>query len=432
MTFVLGMMIWRQWPEAAFWVIGMFVGIDFIFIGWSWIMLGMAMKSLPAAQEPIGNEPRKTRKTRNGKSLLFFRVFRVSCGRSSLRQFMTRLALLVGLAAAAFAATFGVVKLIDHHDAPGGMVWIPGGEFTMGSDAADALAREQPGPSRSLGRVLDRCDRRDQRPVPQFVQATGYMTTAEKAPDRRRHHEDMRRRARQAAEEEDLVPGSMVFTPPDHPVASATIVSQWWKWTPGANWRHPEGPGSSIEGKDDHPVVHVCWFDADAYAKWAGKRLPTEAEWEFAARGGLDGKKYVWGDEPFSERPSAVQQLPGPFPRQKHGQGRLRSHFARQSISPQRLRPLRHVRQRLAVVQRLVSAGRLSPDGRSESRGRNPKGPDHSFNPMQRPPERVHRGGSFLCCVAYCFNYRPSARMGCTPDTGMSHVGFRCVRDGGR
>ena len=147
-----------------------------------------------------------------------------------------------------------------------------------------------------------------------FVEATGYVTTAEKAP---RLEEVMAQLppGSPPPPKENLVPGSLVFTPPAGRV-NLDDVSQWWAWTPGANWQHPEGPGSSIEGKDDHPVVHVSWDDAVAYARWASKRLPTEAEWEFAARGGLDGQPYVWGNERPSDTQIHANIWQGEFPRQ--------------------------------------------------------------------------------------------------------------------
>jgi formylglycine-generating enzyme required for sulfatase activity len=200
----------------------------------------------------------------------------------------------------------------------------------------------------------------------------------------------------------------------------------WWRWTPGPSCRHALGPGSSLDGLDDHPVVHVSWFDAAAYAQWAGKRLPTEAEWEFGARGGLEGKKYVWGDEPYDEDRPQSNNFQGLFPDHntaKDGYG---------CTSPVKAFALNgYGLYDMAGNVWQWTADWYLPDTYALRAGRgvavNPAGPGHSFDPRERPPERAQRGGSFLCCVGYCFNYRPSAGMGCTPDTGMSHVGFGCV-----
>jgi formylglycine-generating enzyme len=336
---------------------------------------------------------------------------------------MTRFVLLIGLAAGAFAATYGAVKLIDHRSVPAGMVWIPGGEFTMGNDRA--LPTERPAHRvRVDGFWMDETDVTNAQ-FRKFVEATGYVTTAEKVPT----EEEIMKFALPGAtaHKQDLVAGSVVFTPPDHPV-DLRNVSGWWKWTPGANWRRPEGPSSSIEGKDDHPVVHVSWFDAEAYAKWAGKRLPTEAEWEFAARGGLEGKKYVWGDEPFSEEHPQCNNFQGHFP----DTNTVKDGYER--TSPVKAFPPNGygLYDMAGNVWQWCSDWYL-PNSYALTADQkllvNPKGPEHSFDPRQRPVERTHRGGSFLCCVGYCFNYRPSARLGCTPDTGMSHMGFRCVTD---
>jgi formylglycine-generating enzyme required for sulfatase activity len=342
------------------------------------------------------------------------------------RLWATRLLLLAGLALAGFAGAYALVKVAQKVGSPPGMVWIQGGEFTMGSDSPDALMPERPAHRvRVDGFWMDETDVTNAQ-FRAFVEATGYVTTAEKSPT---VEEIMlyAPRGRPPPAKEDLVPGSVVFTPPDHPLDDLRDVGQWQKWTPGANWRHPEGPGSSIEGKDDHPVVHVSWFDAEAYTKWAGKRLPTEAEWEFAARGGLEGKKYVWGDEPFSEEHPQCNNFQGHFPDKNTAKdGYLRT-------SPVKAFPPNGygLYDMSGNVWQWCSDWYL-PEAYTLTAGQkvlvNPTGPEHSFDPRLRPPERVHRGGSFLCCVGYCFNYRPSARMGCTPDSGMSHIGFRCVK----
>jgi formylglycine-generating enzyme required for sulfatase activity len=338
---------------------------------------------------------------------------------------MSKPLLLSALAVGAFAATFGAVKLL-HREPPGPiMVWIPGGEFLMGSDSPLANRAEQPAHSvRVDGFWMDETDVTNAQ-FAEFVKATGYVTTAERTPTL----EEIMKYALPGApppKKEDLVPGSVVFTPPDHPV-SLDDVSQWQKWTPGANWRHPEGPGSNIDDRQDHPVVHVSYDDAVAYAKWAGKRLPTEAEWEFAARGGLEAKTYIWGDEKFSENKPQCNIWQGEFPWKNTAKdGYVRT-------SPVKAFPPNGygLYDMAGNVWQWCSDWFL-PDVYARRAGQgvlvNPTGPAHSFDPRVRPPERVHRGGSFLCCDGYCFNYRPSARMGCTPDTGLSHVGFRCVQ----
>jgi formylglycine-generating enzyme required for sulfatase activity len=258
-----------------------------------------------------------------------------------------------------------------------------------------------------------------------FVEETGYVTTAERPPNVDEILAQLPPGTPRPPKE-NLVPGSLVFTPTKGAV-DLKDFSQWWKWTPGANWRHPEGPGSDLAGRDDHPVVQVSWDDAVAYAKWVGKRLPTEAEWEFAARGGLDNKPYVWGDDPPTDTSIRANIWQGDFPYKNTSlDGYVRT-------SPVRAFPANGygLYDMSGNVWQWCSDW-YQIDLYRERAGKgviaNPRGPEKSFDPRQPySPLRVQKGGSFLCCDSYCTRYRPSARHGCTPDTGMSHIGFRCV-----
>jgi formylglycine-generating enzyme len=179
--------------------------------------------------------------------------------------------------------------------APVGMVWIQGGEFTMGTDEEEAYQPEKPAHRVKVdGFYMDETEVTNEM-FAKFVEATGYVTVAEKKPD----WEAMKKTLPPGTPEPSpdvMVAASLVFQPPSHQVP-LNDITQWWVWVPGANWRHPEGPGSDLKGRENHPVVHVCWDDAMAYCQWAGKRLPTEAEWEYACRGGLEKKRYAWGDD---------------------------------------------------------------------------------------------------------------------------------------
>jgi formylglycine-generating enzyme required for sulfatase activity len=313
--------------------------------------------------------------------------------------------------------------------APSGMVWVPGGEFVMGTDSEMAWPDERP-----AHRVRVDGFWMDEHEVTNggfgaFVASTGYVTTAEKAPTA----EEILRQSPPGTpppRKELLVPGALVFTPPSSPVP-LDDYSQWWKWTPGANWRHPDGPGSSIEGKDKYPVVQVSWDDAVSYAKWAGKRLPTEAEWERAARGALDRKLYVWGDQAPSQTAKLANIWQGQFPnRNSAGDG-----FARlapvKSFAPNGY-GLYDVAGNVWEWCSDWYQADLYRSRAGQGVAVNPQGPERSSDPANPyEPRRVQRGGSFLCSDDYCTRYRPSARQGGAPDTGMSHVGFRCVRSAG-
>jgi formylglycine-generating enzyme required for sulfatase activity len=310
--------------------------------------------------------------------------------------------------------------------APPGMVWVPGGDFTMGTDSDQAWPDERPEHRvRVAGFWMDEHEVTNAE-FRAFVEATGHVTTAEKAPTL----EEIMKQVPPGTPPpppEVLVPGALVFTPTEGPVP-LNDVSQWWKWTPGADWRHPEGPESDIAGKDDHPVVHVSWDDATAYARWAGKRLPTEAEWEFAARGGLDRQPYVWGDQVPTDSDIFANIWQGGFPYQNTE----KDGFVR-TAPVKSFRPNGYGLYDMAGNVWEWCADWYQRDLYVQRSGSgiidNPRGPERSSDPTQPfTPLRSQRGGSFLCNDSYCSRYRPSARHGCSPDTGMSHVGFRCVR----
>jgi formylglycine-generating enzyme required for sulfatase activity len=345
------------------------------------------------------------------------------------RRRIRRLLLIVALGAVAFMAAFGLSTYAQHRTAPSGMVWVPGGEFTMGSAGEIGQPDERPAHRVRVGGFwMDETDVTNAQ-FAAFVEATGYVTTAEKPLD----PDEVLRQSPPGTPTpppENLAPGALVFRPPPGPVPTngRDAHRQWWHWTPGANWRHPEGPGSSIADRMDHPVVQVSWDDAVAYAKWAGKRLPTEAEWEFAARGGLDRKTYVWGDEPFSEANPQCNCWQGEFPwKNTAADGYDRT-------SPVKAFPPNgyglydmagNVWQWCADWYDRGLYARRTGGGVVV----NPTGPDQSHDPTQPyMPLRCQKGGSFLCHPSYCWRFRPAARHGCTPDTGMSHVGFRCVQ----
>jgi formylglycine-generating enzyme required for sulfatase activity len=241
-----------------------------------------------------------------------------------------------------------------------------------------------------------------------FVKATGHRTTAESAPNA----EDF-----PDADPEQLVPGSLVFRPTSGPVR-LDDYTQWWAWTPGADWRHPEGPDSSVNGRERHPVTHISFFDAQAYAAWAGKRLPTEAEWEFAARGGLDGARFAWGDDELVGHRRQANTWQGEFP----WQNLLDDGFF--GTSPIGSYPPNGY----GLLDITGNTWEWTVEEWTDSHTSTCCAPANSATPSDGPsPRRVVKGGSHLCAPNYCLRYRPAARQGQTEDTSTAHLGFRCV-----
>ncbi|MCO5063461.1 MAG: formylglycine-generating enzyme family protein [Rhizobiaceae bacterium] len=312
-------------------------------------------------------------------------------------------------------------KLRDpHHQAAArraGMVSIPGGTFLMGSDKY----YPEEAPVRKVGVagfLMDACTVTN-REFEQFVKETGYVTLAERPANPADYPGFL---------PEMLAPASTLFRKPAAPVDMGNPYS-WWDYVKGANWRHPQGPGSSIRRIPDHPVVHVAWEDAEAYAQWVGKSLPTEAEWEFAARGGLEGSDYVWGDELTPDGKHMANTWQGEFPY------RNTVDDGYEFTSPVGAFPANGYglydmagnvwqwtsdwyEERARAVSPCCSA--TNPRGGSREASVDPRDPSGV-------PRKVTKGGSHLCAPNYCRRYRPAARMSQPIDTSTSHLGFRCV-----
>lgn len=306
-----------------------------------------------------------------------------------------------------------------NREAPNGMIWIKDGEFWMGIDDPMFPDAQPVHKVHVDGFWMDKTTVTNAE-FAAFVKATGYVTVAERSADPAQYP---------GAPPEMLKAGAPVFTPLPGPVPLNNPLN-WWRWQPGANWRHPEGPGSDIRGAGNRPVVQIAYADALAYAKWVGKRLPTEAEWEFAARGGLDRKQFVWGDE----------QTPGA----KHMANTFQGHFPDHNTAadgfvgtaPVCSFPVNgyglcdmsgNVWQWTSDWYRPDYYRTLAAQG---GVARNPRGPSVSYDPSEPGvPKRVQKGGSFLCTDQYCMRFRPGARGKGDPTTGAPNVGFRLIRN---
>jgi formylglycine-generating enzyme required for sulfatase activity len=313
--------------------------------------------------------------------------------------------------------------------APEGMVWVHGGEFSMGAAPVADAHGDGPGCGDPLadavpvhrvyvdGFWMDRTEVTNEQ-FARFVRATGYVTVAERAPTAAEYP---------TAPRENLVAGSVVFDPPRHPVPLDNHF-RWWSYVRRASWRHPFGPGSDLRDRERFPAVQIAFDDARAFAKWAGKRLPTEAEFEFAARGGLTGKAYAWGDELRPEGRWMANTFQGNFPNEDTGEDGWKGIAPVESYPPNAygLHDIAgNVWEWVSDWYRTDYYATLAAGGLA----RNPRGPDDSVDPSEPGvAKRVQRGGSFLCSSQYCTRYLVGSRGKGEASSGANHLGFRCVK----
>lgn len=307
-----------------------------------------------------------------------------------------------------------------------GMVFIPGGTFEMGADNEQAAPDEYPKHTVTVGAFYMDITEVTNAQFQKFVDATRYITTAERKPDWEELKKSVPPGTPKPADSL-LVAASLVFKPATGPV-DLNNYSQWWSWVAGADWKHPEGAGSNIKGKGNFPVVQVSWDDAMAYCKWAGKRLPTEAEWEFAARGGLKNNIYPWGNEHVNTGAPKANSWEGKFP-----------YLNEQRDGFVKYAPVKTYNcNRYGLFDMAGNVWEWCSDWYNHDYYQsvanntiaNPQGPQKSYDPQDPyTSKRVLRGGSFLCNDSYCSGYRVARRMKSSPDTGLEHTGFRCVKD---
>jgi sulfatase modifying factor 1 len=320
-------------------------------------------------------------------------------------------------------------KSPGRHDAGGydGMVKIPGGTFMMGANNDQASPDEYPRHKVTVNDFWMDETEVTNRQFAAFVKATGYITTAELKPD----WEELKKDVPPGTPKPDealLVPASMVFVPSEKPV-SLNDYSQWWEWKEGASWQHPHGPGTDLKGMDDYPVVHISWYDAMAYCKWAGKRLPTEAEWEWAARGGLVDNIYPWGNEPVNSGNPKTNSWEGTFPYDNTKKDGYFYTAPARSFHANGYGLYNMAGNVWEWCSDWYRADYYQLISKAEGVV-NPAGPSDSYDPDEPyARKKTIRGGSFLCNDGYCSGYRVARRMKTTPDSGMEHLGFRCVKD---